>query len=507
MKSLWLDTAPAIPADSFEPGAEYDTVIIGAGLTGLATGVLLARAGQRVAVLEARSTGAVTTGNTTAKVSLLQGRQLSRITAHHGAGTARAYVEAQREGQAWLLRFCEGHNIAYERRDAFTYAATGQGVADLRTELQAATDAGLGGEYVEAAPELPFPVAGALRLADQAQVHPMELLAGLAAELRERGGVLIERLRATNVSVTRDAVGSRRAEGGQAGRRLTVHSAAGQVTAEHVVLATGTPILNRGGHFSVLKPQRSYAAAFNVPGRIPSGMYLSIDAPTRSLRTAAHAGRQVLVVGGNGHSVGRQQHTKGNLEDLVRWTKDQFPGAELTHSWSAQDYEPAAAVPYVGRLSFAEDRILVATGFNKWGLTNAAAAALALSSTLLGGAKPWAAKLYKVGIAPQDALSTVQTNAEVGLELVAGWLGGLTRTSQTSPPEGQGTVVRGNARPVGVSTVDGTTRRVSAICTHLGGVLNWNDAECSWDCPLHGSRFAPDGTVLEGPATRDLEAK
>jgi glycine/D-amino acid oxidase-like deaminating enzyme/nitrite reductase/ring-hydroxylating ferredoxin subunit len=507
MKSLWLDTSPAIPADSFVPGAEYDTVIVGAGLTGLATGVLLARAGQRVAVVEARSTGAVTTGNTTAKVSLLQGRQLSRITAHHGAGTARAYVDAQREGQAWLLRYCEEHNIGYERRDAFTYANGEQGVADLRAELQAAAEAGLGGEYVDQVPELPFPVAGALRRADQAQIHPMELLAGLAADFRERGGVLVERLRVTNVSVTRDAVGSRRAEGGQSGRRLTVHTAAGQVTAEHVVLATGTPFLNRGGHFSVLKPQRSYATAFNVPGSIPPGMHLSIDSPGRSLRTARHAGREVLIVGGNGHSVGRQQHTRGNFEDLVRWTKDQFPGAELTHSWSAQDYEPAAAVPYVGKLSFAEDRILVATGFNKWGMTNGAAAALALSSTLLGGSKPWAAELYKARIAPQDALSTVQTNAEVGLELLTGWLGGLARTSHSAPPEGQGTVVRENARPVGVSTVDGTTRRVSAVCTHLGGVLSWNDAECSWDCPLHGSRFAADGSVLEGPATRNLESK
>jgi nitrite reductase/ring-hydroxylating ferredoxin subunit len=266
-------------------------------------------------------------------------------------------------------------------------------------------------------------------------------------------------------------------------------------------------MLNRGGHFSVLKPMRSYAAALTVPGRIPSGMYLSIDAPTRSLRTARHGDREVLLVGGNGHVVGRHGHTRGLVDDLLRWTQQHFPGAQPTHTWSAQDYEPAGAVPYVGPILPGEKRIMVATGFNKWGMTNGVAAALALSASILGGDNHWAKDLYKSRISGRDAASTAGTNLSVGLELLSGWLGGLTRTTHAAPPEGQGTVVRENSRPVGICTVDSATHRVSAVCTHLGGVLSWNDAEGSWDCPLHGSRFSADGKVLEGPAVKDLDAR
>jgi glycine/D-amino acid oxidase-like deaminating enzyme/nitrite reductase/ring-hydroxylating ferredoxin subunit len=501
MHSLWLDTADGIPVDTYAGQSGFDSVVAGAGLTGLATAVLLARAGHRVAVLEARSIGAATTGHTTAKVSLLQGGQLSRITSHHDSATAAAYVAAQQEAQAWILRYCDEHQVEYDRRDAYTYATTLQGADDLAAEQRASESAGLPVEAVAGSGDLPFAVTGMLRLADQAQLHPMRLLAALVAELRGRGGWVFEGMRVTGVGHANDG------GAGTGARTVTVRTGLGDVQTGILVLATGTPMLNRGGHFSVLTPKRSYAAAFTVPGHIPDGMYLSIDAPTRSLRTARHSGRELLLAGGNGHVVGRQSHTRGHVEDLLRWTQQHFPGAEPTHTWSAQDYEPAGSLPYVGPVLPGEKRVLVATGFNKWGMTNGVAAALALSASILGGDNHWAKDLYKSRISGRDAASTAETNVSVGLELLSGWLGGLTRTTQTVPPEGQGTVVRENARPVGLCTVDSATFRVSAVCTHLGGVLSWNDAETSWDCPLHGSRFSADGKVLEGPAVKDLEGR
>src|SRR5919112_1562343 len=169
MTSIWLDRAETFTSDPFEPGSSYDTVVAGAGLTGLVTALLLARSGQKVLVIEARFPGAVTTGNTTAKVTLLQGTFLSQLARQYSPKQVQAYVDANREGQAWLLRYLDEHKVAYQRRDAYTYAATAQGTEKLREEVSAATTAGLDVDYVRD-PGLPFPVQGAVRLANQAQI-------------------------------------------------------------------------------------------------------------------------------------------------------------------------------------------------------------------------------------------------------------------------------------------------------------------------------------------------
>ena len=492
MTSLWLDRSRTIETDKFIADSAYDEVVVGGGLTGLVTATLLARAGRRVALLEARHVGAVTTGNTTAKLSLLQGTTLSNIIRYHSERVVRAYVEGNREAQAWALRYCADNDIPVERRDAYTYAGKRSGRSSVRKEYDMAQRVGLEVEQVDA-DELPYRSYGAVRLRDQAQFDPMDVLTALAAEFRSRNGVLVEGVRVVGVSTE---------------KRALVRTSVGTVTADHVILATGIPILDRGLYFAKLTPQRSYALAFRVPGGIPQGMYLSADQPTRSLRTARHNGEEVLVVGGNGHPVGRHPKPPSELvADLTAWTEEHFPGAQRTHVWSAQDYLPHNYVPFVGELPRGGGRIYVATGYHKWGMTNAIAAGLRLSSELLGGNMPWAETLGTRVSKPASAVQTVQANLAVGVAAVQGWVGAELRPlsyDDRTPPEGQGVVGNVGGKPVAVSTVDGRTCAVSAICSHLGGVLRFNDLEKSWDCPLHGSRYAADGSVLEGPAAKKL---
>lgn len=499
MTSLWLAdrTERSWTASQLDNGprsAEF--IVVGAGITGLMTAVLLARAGNDVLVVEARSVGACATGNTTAKISLLQGTQLSKTLPRHGRDLARAYVEGNREGQDWIINHCQSRGIAVQREDAYTYAQSAKGVPSARLEFKACQSVGLPVEWTDDA-DVPFPYHGGVRLPEQAQFDPMEFLDSLATELLDRGGRLVEGTRVRRVS----------SRGGKVA--VHVNDAAQrdiELQAGKLVLATGVPILDRGGFFARVKPSRSYCLAFKVPGNITRPMMISTDSPTRSVRYAPVRDGELLIVGGAGHPVGRKKSPTKALQELSSWTTKHFPGARQTHFWSAQDYTPIDHLPYVGPILPNSETIFVATGFNKWGMTNGAAAALALSSRILGGRMDWSRAFASWSAHELTGLLTaMQVNLEVGFDLAKGWITPASRTFRRSPDPDEGGIVSGppwhlQAR----SRVNGTEHRVSPVCPHLGGIVNWNDADQAWECPLHGSRFAPDGTLLEGPATRDL---
>jgi glycine/D-amino acid oxidase-like deaminating enzyme len=365
-------------------------------------------------------------------VSLLQGTKLSRIAAKHASDVVRDYVEANLEGQQWLLRFAADHGVASERRPAFTYAETEEGQSRARDELEAARSAGLPVSW-DPDPGLPFPTLGAVRLEDQAQLDPMSLLDALAVEFLGLGGTIHEHAPV------------RRVRRGSDGAALDARADT-QVTAKHVVLATGMPILDRGGFFARLQPRRSYIVALRSDWIAP-GMYLSSDRSARSVRSTPHDDGERLLVGGNGHVTGRHRPPpSARLGELRSWAAERLGAENVTHQWSAQDYGSLTELPYVGPLTPRDRTILIATGFDKWGFTNAIAAALTMSKLILGEPAGWSRAQLAWSARELGAVPTaVAFNAEVALWMAAGW-----------------------------------------------------------DCPLHGSRFALDGTLLEGPATCDL---
>lgn len=493
MTSLWLQDHPDpvhFADGPDDPTKRFDVVVVGAGITGLTTALLLLQAGRSVAVVEARSAGAAATANTTGKLSRLQGERLSTLARHHPDSTVTAYVRATEAGMDWLLRYCAERDVPVERRTAMTFAATHEGARRVAAEHAACQAAGLPTSLVDR-PDLPFPARAAVALPDQAQLDPIPLLGALAADVRAAGGELI-RARVRTVNTGR--------------HDCAVQTDTGTLHASSVVLATGFPILDRGGYFARLLAQRSYAAAFTTATELPEQMLLGVEDPGVSVRTAPgrEPGSRLLLIGGFGHETGRGGPESKQVGDLVEWTRRWFPDAELVARWSAQDYRSLDELPYIGPLLPRDERIQVATGYAKWGLTTGVAAALALRGRLLDKPLDWADHLRPWrGGETMRLPEAVRRNAVVGARLAGGYAR-LACPLRSPEQDGEGRIGLDGRRPRGVADDDGHRRSVTPICTHLYGVLRWNDAERTWDCPLHGSRFDRDGNVLEGPATRPL---
>ena len=451
--SVWRDRPSSVVADAV-PERVQD-LVIGAGVTGLVTGLLLARAGRRVAVLDARDVGAGTTGSSSAKVTLLQGTRLSSVARRHADEVAAAYLEANREGFAWLIRFCETHGVPMQTRRAVTFAPSAASVPDLEREFEVEQRLGLESTW-STHEDVPFDVHAAIVLPDQAQVDPMALADALALQIQEHGGAVCTQQRVVDVDLSGGLAHVRLADGRE-------------VAGSHVVLATGSPILDRGFHFATLQAQRSYVIALSG-AKPPDGMFLSVGEPVVSVRDEPE--RALVLVGGHGHVTGRTSSPQRHLDRLRSWAAATFPDATEEFAWGAQDYRPFDAVPDVVVLPWSDGRVHVATGYGKWGMTNGVAAALAISADTLGELPEWAKRMRG------------PANGRAVVDLAAFNVGVAARMVNSLPARVTG------ARP---------------ICTHLGGVLCWNDAENTWDCPLHGSRFSESGEVLEGPAVSALK--
>lgn len=499
--SLWVDTAPSGRSHPQLIGdVRADVAVLGGGIVGITTALLLAEAGASVVLLEAGRLAGGTSGHTTAKVTSQHGLIYARLAARHGAEVARRYGEANEAALAWIAARVEREAIDCDlrRRPAYAYVTAPTGCASLEREARAAQEAGLPATLVEDAP-LPFPVAAALRFDHQAELHPRRYLHALAERFLAAGGQAFERTHAVEI--------------GRHGGQEVVKAPGGQAHADRVVVATHYPFPDRSLGFARLHPERSYLIACRIAGAPPEGMHLGVDVdgPTRSLRAAPIAGEELLLVGGEGHRTGTGGDTELRYERLEAFARRHWEVAEVTHRWSAQDPATLDGLPYVGALTPRDDRVLMASGFAKWGMTGGTAAALLLADLALGRPALWQDLFDPHRLTPfSSAPRFLAENAQVAAHFVGDRV--AARRAARAPADlgpGEGAIVRdgGGEALAAFRDEDGTLTALSPRCSHLGCLVAWNRAERSWDCPCHGSRFAPDGTVLEGPATHRLEHK
>jgi glycine/D-amino acid oxidase-like deaminating enzyme len=284
-----------------------------------------------------------------------------------------------------------------------------------------------------------------------------------------------------------------------------VRTTDGEVRAGHVVVATHYPILDRGLYFARLKSQRSYCIAASLAsGRPPQTMAISAGSTTRSIRGY----RDLLIVGGEGHPTGSGKATTERFARLERFAREHWNVEDLTHRWSAQDPVPYDHLPMIGPYRPGSSSLWVSTGFMKWGLATATFAAVLLADRIAGRDDPWDGAFSPSRVSLTSAHEVAQLGAKFTADFVADRLRPPQAIASAHVPAGEARVVPDGIGRKGVyRDHDGNLHAVSLRCTHLGCLLRFNAAEHTWDCPCHGSRFAPDGTVLEGPAVAPLERR
>jgi glycine/D-amino acid oxidase-like deaminating enzyme/nitrite reductase/ring-hydroxylating ferredoxin subunit len=493
--SLWQGTAARTAClPTLQTDIMVDVAIVGGGITGLTTAMNLVEGGLRVAILEAGRIGGGSSGHSTGNLYATLDGGLHALARARGPDTVRDVVAGRAAAIDLIGATVARHGLAcgFRRVPWHLIAADATHVGAIEDEHAAAVAAGLpaalvDGTHVGLNPSVEL--ARALRIHGQAQFQPLDYLRQLLLRIASEACLVFEN---TRVLAVDDAAGAVRTE-------------QGSVTARHIVLATHTPV---GIHLvqSQLEVVREYAIAAPLHDSEPApGIYWSLGRDRHSLRSHADRGRPYLVVVGSAHPTGEKEVGEERYRRLDAYARDRFPIGPVEYRWSAQRYRSKDGLPFIGRNVDAA-RTWIATGFSGDGLVYGTLAGMLVADGILGRANPWHA-LYDPG-----RLAAGERPDGFGQESTGPAapdrpppLDAARRAALADLPPCQSRKIDVDGHPVGVyRREDGALLAVAGRCSHMGCELKWNDAETSWDCHCHGSRFGPDGRVLEGPALAPL---
>lgn len=495
--SYWIDSASLPRFAKVDRDDHVDVVVVGAGITGLTAAYLLTAAGRKVAVIERRTAAQIDTGHTTAHLTMVTDTRIGELVNRFGRDHAQATWDAGLAAIARIDQIVQDEQIdcTFEWVDGFLHAPVGEGRRDeaeaFRADAALAHDLGFDAEFVE---DVPFAGGPGVRFAHQARFHPRLYLAGLARALTSRGGTIFEHSEAGEFCNTPLSV------------KVNGHT----LTCDDIVIATHNPLVGVGSLAGAtvfqtkLALYTSYVVAGRVPrGDVPDALYWDTADPYRYLRIEPHRDHDVVIFGGEDHKTGQAADTAACYDRLERLLKKQLPGVEMTHRWSGQVIETPDGLPYIGAMA---DHQYAATGFSGNGMTFGTLGGMMSTDAILGLKNPWA-DLFDPGRAAvrRGLWEYVKENVDYPYYLIRDRFAGVEGRSLRTVRRGEGKVIERRGAKVAAYRDDkGATTLRSAICTHMGCTVAWNGAERTWDCPCHGSRFKPDGSVISGPAEAPL---
>ena len=497
-RSYWMQELPIVKAPALSQDAVCDVVVIGSGIAGLSTAYELARLGKSVIVIDRGEIGSGMTSRTTAHLANELDDFYSELIRVRGEKDARLYNDSQVAAINRVEAICRDEDIdcQFRRLDAFLVPTDEGPVSDLQEEFDACRKIGVDVEWADRAPIDGFETGRCLRFPNQARFHPTRYLRGLAEAIQRNGGRLFANTAYVDHDEQDDAV-IIQTDGGP------------KVRASSAVFATNSPVNDRVAIHTKQIPDRTYVIAGRVPkGSVPDILlWDTFEAYHYARIQEIDDSTDLLIVGGEDHRSGEVHDMDARLASLADWTRKRFPAFQKAeYSWSGQVLEPMDFMPFSG-LNPGDKRIYIHTGDSGQGITNGVAGSLTIAPLILGNESRYAEILDpgRKSLTSKVSLGEFVRGQAGAVSNLAEYLGPGEISSADDLKPGEGGILREGVSKVAVyKTAEGEILRRSAVCTHVGCIVHWNGFERCWDCPCHGSQFAPDGQVLNGPAVRPL---
>ena len=494
LKSPWqadlTSSATTIPEKISE--TIFDCLVVGGGITGLSTALLLQKAGKNVMLAEANSIGFGTTGGTSAHINNFADTTYKEVESAFGKEGASLFARAIAEGQDLIRENINDYKIEcdYDSKTAIVYAEDDDQVEQLTSLFAGLAMVGIHARFTDIIP-VSIPFKKAISIENQAQFHPLKYLQGLQKAYLTAGGNLAEHTRINKVSTSNDI--------------HIAESSQMTIRAKSVIYATHMPpninVMNLK-----LAPYRSYVLGVKLKSdKYPDELVYDLQEPYHYFRTHTIEGEKLLIAGGNDHKTGHEDPEK-QMADLEKYIRKYFNVSSVKYKWSSQYYVPVDGLPYIGQMPLTKNGIYCATGFNGNGMMLGSVAAKILTDLVIKGENIYKELFDPCRVKPIDSFKEFVTeNADVAYHLVADRFGIHETDSLKRIEPGTGKLVEIDGKKVAAYRDEkGTIHALSPTCTHMGCIVNWNQEEKSWDCPCHGARFDIDGKVLTGPATIDL---
>lgn len=492
--SLWQDNIEGYtPVNQPDSNKVYDVIIVGGGITGINTALVLQASGKKCIVLESHNLGFGTTGGTTAHLNTLLDTPYTTISKNFGKEKAIRVADSVKRAIELIRGNIEEHNIDcnFSEADAYLFAQDEKQEKELKEIHEATKGAGIVADYSDCIP-VPIPFVKAMKVPGQGKFNPLKYVYGLATAFEKLGGVILQDCRVNGVEVN---------------EVVEAETDKGKFKGQDLIYATHIPPGVNLLHLRCV-PYRSYAIAVILRNNeYPGDLAYDMVDPYHYYRAQEVNGINYLIAGGKDHKTAHEENTDKSFLQLEAQVLKYFPVKNIEYRWSSQYFEPADGIPYIGHLPGHPEHIYVATGFGGNGMVYSHVAALTLKEILLNEDEKYAGLFNPNRIKPVAGFTNfIKHNADVVKQFAAKWFSHEEIPELAELAPGEGKVVVYNKQRIGLFKHEtGALYAVNPVCTHLKCEVKWNIAERTWDCPCHGARYSYDGYVITGPADRDLE--